>query len=174
MTLVMVAASPLMIAVGALQAYFIASSTRSGQKRYGTANEVAQESLSGIRTVYSFVSEESLIRKHSGLLQSAIEMSEKKSHLMAAGIGFSFFFMFATYSLGFWYGGRLINNGEMLPGDIIIVFTSIMIGAKAIGSASQLGPDIAKAKGAASNIFAVIDRTPEINANEGGLTLGNI
>jgi len=43
-----------------------------------------------------------------------------------------------------------------------------------IGQASQLSPDIAKAKGAASNIFALIDRTPEINANEGGLTLANI
>jgi ATP-binding cassette subfamily B (MDR/TAP) protein 1 len=93
---------------------------------------------------------------------------------MSAGIGFSFFFMFAVYSLGFWYGGRLITNGEMLPGDILTVFFSIMVGAMGIGSAAQLIPDIAKAKGAASNIFAIIDRNPEINSNEGGLTLGNI
>jgi len=82
--------------------------------------------------------------------------------------------MFAVYALGFWYGGKLIDDGEMLPGDVLTVFFSIMIGAMGIGQASQLNPDLAKAKGAAASIFSVIDRAPEINANEGtGRTLEN-
>jgi len=56
----------------------------------------------------------------------------------------------------------------------LTVFFSIMIGAMGIGQASQLNPDLAKAKGAAASIFSVIDRAPEINANEGtGRTLEN-
>jgi len=47
-----------------------------------------------------------------------------------------------------------------------------------IGQAGQLSPDMAKARGAAANIFAVIDRTPLINTNDGGKVLtdmkGNI
>jgi len=50
-----------------------------------------------------------------------------------------------------------------------------MIGAMGIGQASQLSPDIAKAKGAALGVFNLIDRNPEIMYNEGiGLTLPNI
>jgi len=42
-----------------------------------------------------------------------------------------------------------------------------MIGAMSIGQASQLNPDIAKAKVAATSIFQVIDRVPLIQSNEG-------
>jgi len=50
-----------------------------------------------------------------------------------------------------------------------------MIGAMGIGQASQISPDVAKAKGAAAGIFALLDRDPEINPNEGnGRTVPNL
>jgi len=106
------------------------------------------------------------------LLGEALKIGVKKAHQMSAGIGFSFFFMFAVYSLGFWFGGQLIAAGEMEPGDVLTVFFSIMIGAMGIGQASQLNPDFAKAKGAAAVVFEVIDRVPLIDQKEGsGKTL---
>jgi len=171
----MLASSPLMIVAGALQTKIIASSTTKGQKLFGQASETSSEALGGIRTVYSFVAESLIANTHLKYLHTAMNKNIHKAHLMAAGIGFSFFFMFAVYALGFWYGGQLIKDNEMQIGDVLTVFFSIMIGAMGIGQASQLSPDIAKAKGAALEVFNLIDRTPEINFNEGiGVTLPNI
>jgi len=50
----------------------------------------------------------------------------------------------------------------------------VVFGAFGLGQAFQQIPDIAKAKGAAAAIFAVIDRTPEILPNENGEKLAKI
>jgi hypothetical protein len=31
--------------------------------------------------------------------------------------------------LGFWYGGQLVMSGESTPGDILVVFFSIIMGS---------------------------------------------
>jgi len=84
------------------------------------------------------------------------------------------FVIFCVYALGFWYGGNLVANGELEPGSILTTFFSVVFGAFGLGQAFQQIPDIAKAKGAAAAIFAVIDRTPEILPNENGEKLAKI
>jgi ATP-binding cassette subfamily B (MDR/TAP) protein 1 len=66
--------------------------------------------------------------------------------------------VFGVYALGFWYAGQLIVNGELLPGDALIVFFSVMIGAMGLGQAAAILPEIAKAKGAASGLFVILNR----------------
>ena len=39
----------------------------------------------------------------------------------AVGIGLIFFIMFCVYSLAFWYGAKLVREGDMTAGNMIIV-----------------------------------------------------
>jgi hypothetical protein len=48
--------------------------------------------------------------------------------------------IFAAYALGFWYGGRLVADGEAKGGDVLNVFFAIIIGAFSLGK-SILGND---------------------------------
>jgi ABC-type multidrug transport system fused ATPase/permease subunit len=73
--------------------------------------------------------------------------------------------MFSTYSLAFWYGSILIVQGKYNGGDVLNIFFAILIGASSIGNASPNFSSIGKARGAASNLFAVIDRIPPINSS---------
>jgi ATP-binding cassette subfamily B (MDR/TAP) protein 1 len=66
--------------------------------------------------------------------------------------------VFGVYALGFWYAGQLIVKQELLPGDALIVFFSVMIGAMGLGQAAAILPEVAKAKGAASGLFAIMNR----------------
>jgi len=171
-TLVLLAVSPLLIMSGVFQSKFITKSTQTGLKKNSKANEVTSETMGGVRTVYSFVSETLLAQRHLRYLNEVTHSNIKNSHLMALGIAFVTFFRFAMYSIGMWYGCKLILDGEMDFGSVITVFFNIVFGGMAVGIASQILPDIAKAKGAAAGIFSILDRSPLINTNEGaGLTL---
>jgi len=66
------------------------------------------------------------------------------------------FIIFGVYALGFWYGSKLVAEGEMQGGDLIIVFFSVMIGAMGLGQGAQLMPDVAKARGAATELFSLM------------------
>lgn len=167
MTLVMVAASPVLIGVGALQSVLMSSNTATGQKREAQNNNLAQETISGIKTVYSFNAQQSLSDKYLETLKIAHKSSVKRVHMMAAGSGFSMFFIFAVYALGFWYGGKLVVEGEMKAGDVLAVFFAVLVASMGTGQGSKISPDMAKAKGAAAGIFEVIGRVPSIDTNEG-------
>jgi len=155
--------------------YFIAKYTQKSQAELAKAAETSSEALGGIRTIYSFVAESSLVQKHLKLLMVASGTNMKKAHLSALTVGGLFFFMFCIYALTWWYGGKLIREGVMPVGDLLTVFMNIIWGIMGFGLIAQILPDIMKAKGAAAGIFALLDRVPEINTNEGiGLTLPHI
>jgi ABC-type multidrug transport system fused ATPase/permease subunit len=74
--------------------------------------------------------------------------------------------MFCSYCVGFYYGGRLVYDGTILPGEIIVVFFSIMMGTMGLSTVATFSTDISKAQGAATQIFALLDREPLIDASE--------
>jgi ABC-type multidrug transport system fused ATPase/permease subunit len=167
MTLVMLATSPIVIASGAMQLRFFMQSAKASQKHTGKASQLVQESITGIRTVYSFVAETALLEKFTEVLNEIYRLSVKRSHLSGASAGFGLSFMFGIYALGFWYGGQLVQSGEMLGGSMLTVFFAITIGAMGLGMASQLTPDVAKAQGLAVGVFAIINRKTEVDVNQG-------
>jgi ATP-binding cassette subfamily B (MDR/TAP) protein 1 len=55
MTLVMLAASPVLMVAGLIETKLFTSSIKRTQKAYGRASNVANETIVGVRTAYSFV-----------------------------------------------------------------------------------------------------------------------
>lgn len=172
MTLVMLATSPLLVFVGGLHAWYEGRKAMQLQKSAGKYNDLAQESISGIKTVYSFNAQNSIAAKFDYSLNILYKSGVKRAHIGSLASGVAMFIIFGVYSLGFWYGGKLVVDGEMEAGDVLAVFFSVMIAAMGVGQSSQVTPNIAKAKGAAFNILEVIKRTPLIDTKEGeGITL---
>eukprot|EP01090_Pellita_catalonica_P020643 TRINITY_DN747_c0_g1_i2.p1 TRINITY_DN747_c0_g1~~TRINITY_DN747_c0_g1_i2.p1 ORF type:complete len:624 (-),score=107.60 TRINITY_DN747_c0_g1_i2:30-1901(-) len=167
LTLVLLACSPLIVFSGALQAAFLERNAKSGQKAYSLSMNIVEESLSGFRTVTSFGLETLLSKTYSESLRKPSQLGRRKSHMQGAGLGFSMMMIFCVYALGFWYGATLVDDGEMELGDLLIVFFSVMIGAMGLGQGGQLMPDIAKARGAATDLFALIDAEIDVNPNRG-------
>eukprot|EP01099_Mayorella_cantabrigiensis_P008098 TRINITY_DN7455_c0_g1_i1.p1 TRINITY_DN7455_c0_g1~~TRINITY_DN7455_c0_g1_i1.p1 ORF type:complete len:461 (+),score=75.23 TRINITY_DN7455_c0_g1_i1:79-1461(+) len=166
MTLVLLALMPLLVFGSAIQMVMVAEGAKSSAAAYATANSMANEVISNFRTVASFVREDYFVQKYDESLKEA-NKSKKKNHIIGIGFGFSWLCIFATYSVGFWYGGTLVANDEMKVGDLLIVFFSVVMGGTGLGQAGQLSPDFAKAKQAARVIFTIIDRKPKfVNGTE--------
>jgi len=174
LTLVMLAITPLGIFAAVFQK-IIAGKVIKGTKLGSKVNEVATETLSGIRTVYSFVGETLVSQKHNQLLKNTVDNNVCKSHYQALTLGLTSFLIFGMYALGFYFGGRLIAANEIPMGSLFTVFFSIIIGVMGFLTLSTAGTEIIKAKGAAAGIFALLNRVPEINTSEEvGVTLPNI
>ena len=94
----------------------------------------------------------------------------KSIQYTALGSGLSIFFVFAVYSLGFWYGSQLVAdgpaNGGILLGDMLIVFFSIVISAAGFGQVMGTLPEFARARVAGYNLLKVIDRQPLIDRDD--------
>src|SRR5690606_28456988 len=70
------------------------------------------------------------------------------------------------YALGFWYGGKLVVDGEMSIGDELTVFFSIIMGAMGIGQGMAQLPDMVKARAAAGAIYDLIETPIEVDRHE--------
>ncbi|KAJ3070270.1 ATP-binding cassette, sub-B (MDR TAP), member 4 [Podochytrium sp. JEL0797] len=170
LALVLLAAVPLMAGVGIVMFGALTKLTSRGQDAYAEAGAVAEQVISGIRTVYSFSLQSRFAEKYDKKLDKA-EQADKLAG-MTRGIGFGSFMlvMFCTYGLAFWYGSRLVLQGKMPGQDVLVTFFSLMMGSFALMMIPQNLAAVGSARGAAYKIFGTIDRVPVIDSfsTEGG------
>ena len=68
-----------------------------------------------------------------------------------------------VYSLAYWWGAKQVRSGEYSSLQFFIVLPAILFSAQAAGQIFSLAPDIGRAKGAASRVFALHDQKPSID-----------
>ncbi|KAJ7379512.1 ABC transporter B member 11 [Desmophyllum pertusum] len=165
LTLVIIAVSPLLMIAGGVMAKLLTSFTTKELDAYAKAGSIAEEVLSSIRTVAAFGGEKKEIVRYSSHLGDARDFGIKKGFMSGLGMGFLQVVMFGSYALAFWYGAKLIIDGEMNGGDLLIVFFSVMFGAMQLGQAGPTFEAITTAQGAAYQVFLIIDRVPPIDSS---------
>ncbi|XP_070786932.1 bile salt export pump-like isoform X2 [Enoplosus armatus] len=176
LTLVIIAASPL-IGIGAgLMALFVAKLTGLELQAYAKAGAVADEVLSSIRTVAAFGGEKKEVQRYDRNLISAQRFGIRKGLIVGFFTGFMWLVIFLCYGLAFWYGSSLVvDTEEYTPGTLLQVFFGVLIAAMNLGQASPCLEAFASGRGAATIIFETIDREPEIDClSEAGYKLDRV
>ncbi|CAJ0645863.1 8190_t:CDS:10 [Entrophospora sp. SA101] len=165
LTLVLCSVLPLLAISGVVISKSLSSDASEGQDAYAAAGGVAEQVLSGIRTVVAFGGEQREIQRYISKLEIAYKFGKRKSIVNGLGMGFMLIAMFGSYGLAFWYGSILIVNGEENGGDILNAFFAVMIGAFSIGNAAPYLSSVSNALGAAAKIYKIIDRVPMIDSS---------
>ncbi|KAJ4924302.1 hypothetical protein JOQ06_000542 [Pogonophryne albipinna] len=176
LTVVIVAASPL-IGVGAgLMALFVAKLTGMELQAYAKAGAVADEVLTSIRTVAAFGGEAKEVQRYDRNLISAQRWGIRKGLIMGFFTGYMWLIIFLCYGLAFWYGSSLVlDTEEYTPGTLLQVFFGVLIAALNLGQASPCLEAFASGRGAATIIFETIEREPEIDClSEAGYKLEKV
>lgn len=94
---------------------------------YSAAANVAEEVLSGIRTVFAFGGEKVEIERYNKRLINAKKAVRRKGLLSGLGEGIMRFLFFGSNALAFWYGVRLVLDDrdkvdkEYTPAVLMIV-----------------------------------------------------
>ncbi|CAG8762839.1 9902_t:CDS:2, partial [Acaulospora morrowiae] len=136
LSLVLCAVFPLMAIAGGIMAKAISNDTTKGQDAYAAAGGVAEQAISGIRTVVSFGGQEREINRYIANLEYAYKAGRKKAIVSGIGLGSMMLIMYGSYGLAFWYGSILIVNHDMSGADVLNVFFAIFIGAFSVGNAA--------------------------------------
>lgn len=163
LTLVILAVSPLIGLSSAMWAKVLTSFTDKELQAYAKAGAVAEEVLAAIRTVIAFGGQKKELERYNKNLEEAKRVGIKKAITANISIGIAYLLVYASYALAFWYGTSLVLSNEYSIGQVLTVFFSILLGTFSIG---HLAPNIeafANARGAAYEIFKIIDNEPSID-----------
>uniref|UniRef100_A0A8C5LGJ7 ATP-binding cassette, sub-family B member 1A n=1 Tax=Jaculus jaculus TaxID=51337 RepID=A0A8C5LGJ7_JACJA len=164
LTLVILAISPVLGLSAAIWAKILSSFTDKELLAYAKAGAVAEEVLAAIRTVVAFGGQNKELERYNKNLEEAKRLGIKKAITANISIGAAFLLIYASYALAFWYGTSLVISNEYSIGQVLTVFFSVLIGAFSIGQASPNIEAFANARGAAYEIFRIIDNEPSIDS----------
>jgi ATP-binding cassette, subfamily B (MDR/TAP), member 1 len=85
---------------------------------------LVEEALFSIVEVISFGARDKLLKKYDLFLQRRVNAGIRKSPLAGAELGFTYFCLLSAYSLAFWYGIRLVSQGEVANGGKVVMYVT--------------------------------------------------
>ncbi|KAL6850411.1 hypothetical protein ACP4OV_021038 [Aristida adscensionis] len=175
LTLVMMATIPPLVIAGAVMSNVVARMASLGQAAYAESSVVVEQTIGSIRTVASFTGEKRAVEKYSKSLKSAYKSGVREGLAAGLGMGTVMVLLFCGYSLGIWYGARLILEKGYTGAKVMNVIFAVLTGSLALGQASPSMKAFAGGQAAAYKMFETINRTPEIDSyNTSGMKLEDI
>jgi ATP-binding cassette subfamily B protein len=146
---------------------------KEAQDALARANEAAEESIAGIRTVRSFAREAAEAARYGERIWESFRMSRKRIRVVAVFIGVMTLAAFGSVATVLWFGGRMVMAGDMTVGELASFILYTLIVAMAMSALADLWSDFARARGASERVFELIDREPVVDAG-GGETLDRV
>ncbi len=173
LTFVMLAIVPA-VAVGAVvYGRRVRKLSKEVQDALAASNEVAEESLSGVRTVRSFAAERHEVERYRDAQENAFSLARRRIAQSATFMGTASFAASAAAAAVLWYGGRLVLDGVLTVGSLTSFLIYSLTVAFSLGALTDLWADFMRASGAAERVFELLDRQPAIPAS-GGARLASI
>lgn len=173
LTLLMLVVVP-PIAIGAvLFGRVVRRYSRAVSDALAASGNVAEESISGVRTVRLFAREQQEAARYAAAVGKAFDVSQRR--IRVTGI-----FQAAVTTLGsgalvavLWYGGRLVLDNLMSVGELTAFLLYTTSVAMSLGTLASLWSDFMSAAGAGDRVFDLLDRTALIPLR-GGAALSTV
>ena len=134
------------------------------QQLQGIANSLAEESLTGIATVQSFVAEDYEIHQYQNAIAKAHAKDVETAHMKAQLESVSYIAANGAVLMVLGFGGNLVVDGSMTAGDLagFIMYSLLMAGN--LSSLSSIYGDLSRAVAASDRVLDILDRKPNIPA----------
>ena len=171
--LVTMATMPFMIVTGALQQAMLLGFT-TGEEASG--GSLFSESFTNIRTILAF----NMQCERLGVFEAMSAVTRKegiKTGIICGGIfGLTQFSFYGVFALSFWYGGTLLQKGEVKFVDVMTATFAVLMSAMGAGEAGGAGAKVQDADQAAKRVFAAMDNIPAIDMSKqaGKKLLGDV
>lgn len=173
LSLLMLSVVPV-VAIGAvLFARRVRTLSRATQDALASASEVAEETLSNIRTVRSFAREDQEIARYGQRVHTAFEMGRRLAVTYGSFQGAGGFAGYGAIALVLWYGGNQVIDGALSVGDLTAFMLYTIFLGFSLGTISSLFGDFNKALGASERVFELLDR-PAAVVNVAGERLDHV
>nr|CAB3484512.1 unnamed protein product [Digitaria exilis] len=166
LALVMIAVQPSTTICYYAKKTVLANVSRDLAKAQHQSTQIAIEAVYNHRMVTSV----GCISKVLQLFEQAQEEPQRKGRKMSwvAGIttGLSPCLLYLSWALDFWYGGKLVQSGEISVADFFKTYFILMTTGKLIAEAGSMTSDLAKGSNAVASVFEVLDREAPQNLQD--------
>ncbi|HZI10852.1 MAG TPA: ABC transporter transmembrane domain-containing protein [Myxococcus sp.] len=162
LTLVMLALVPPVVVGAVFNGRRVRRLARQVQDAVAQSNEVAEEGLSGIRTVRSFAAEGTEVSRYGTAVDRALALARKRFAHSSVFMGGASIAGYGSIAAVLWYGGRLVVAGELSVGALTAFLMYTLVVAMSFSGIAELWADFMRASGAAERVFELIDRKPSI------------
>ncbi|TXG61115.1 hypothetical protein EZV62_012478 [Acer yangbiense] len=140
------------------------------QEAYAIAGGIVEQTVSSMRTVYSYVAEDRMLKSYKISLEPTLKLGIKQGLLKGMAMG-SIGITFAVWALQGWYGSTLVKKnakgGNVFTAGVCIVYAGLSLGGALINVKYLIEANVA-----ASRIFEMIHRVPNIDsADQQGITV---
>ena len=144
------------------------------QDHTAALSTLAEEVISGIRIVKSFVQTTREDARFSSQVDRTLELTMRRAGIMALFIPVISLLTFSAAAAVMWYGGRQVIEGTVTPGDLFafVLFAGILIGP--FSSAARVFAQVKEAQGAMQRVFEILDIRPDIHDQPGANVLSAV
>ncbi|RDW93601.1 ABC transporter ATP-binding protein [Aspergillus mulundensis] len=141
-------------------------------QRLSASASVASETVLAIRTVSSLALESTVLRKYTDELDLAIKQTSRPMFHMMSWFSLTQSVEYFVLALGFWWGSKLINDGEISLYQFVVSFMGVYFSGQASALAFSFASSFTKANQAANYYFWLDEldgtiRETDDNRNEG-------
>jgi ATP-binding cassette subfamily B protein len=140
---------------------------RNAQTNIANASIVAEETISGIRTVRSFTQEAFEKERYNKNLNSSLLAVQDKVKQISLFILLASFVGYSAISGVVWLGGREVILNQFSIGDLTQFLIYLLMVAFSVGSLGSLWGDFMSAVGAGHRIFEILDKEPLVHLHKG-------
>jgi len=148
--------------IGLLVAIFgkkVKGFSKSTQDALALSSAIAEESISGVRTVKAFAQENWEINRYDEQLQKSFNLSKERIKTVANFSGLVSILGFFAIVFIVWYGGRLVIQNEMSIGTLTSYILYVMTVAFSAGILGSLYTDFMSAFGAGHRVFELMEKS---------------
>ncbi|TVU42770.1 hypothetical protein EJB05_09191, partial [Eragrostis curvula] len=165
---------PLILIIGATYTKKINSISLSRNAIVSEAISVVEQTLSHIKTVFSFVGENWAMKSFVQCMESQFKLSKKEAMIKGIGLGLFQAVTFCSWALMVWIGAVAVTRKNATGGGTIAAIMSILFGAISITYAAPDLQTFNQAKAAGKEVFRVIKRKPSISYGNHGAVLEKV
>ncbi|KAL4935116.1 hypothetical protein BDV06DRAFT_234625 [Aspergillus oleicola] len=122
-------------------------------QRLSASASVASETIIAIRTVSSLAIENTVLKKYVNELELAISQANGSMFHMMSWFSLTQSVEYFVLALGFWWGSKLINDGEISLYQFIVSFMGVYFSGQATALAFSFASSFTKANQAANYYF---------------------
>ncbi|XP_057764050.1 ABC transporter B family member 9-like [Salvia miltiorrhiza] len=160
---------------GFIQMKFYKGFSADAKVVYEEASQIANDVVSSIRTVASFISEDKVMKMYEEKCEAPLNEGIKLGCFSGTCFGVGSLALYCAQAFCFYMGSILIEKNKASFGEVFKVFFALTMSATGISQASATAPDVNKVKDSAASIFELLDNKPKIDSSkEEGTTLASV
>ncbi|KAI1073610.1 P-loop containing nucleoside triphosphate hydrolase protein [Whalleya microplaca] len=122
-------------------------------KRFSTSASIASETVMAIRTVSSLAIENRVLQRYTSELDQAIHKTSRSMFHMMVWFSLTQAIEYFILALGFWWGSKLISDGDINFYQFIVSFLGVYFSGQAAGQLFSFASSFTKANEAANYYF---------------------